>query len=125
MPQFLPNPMPPVNPHMPPNMPPIAFYPGMPMNMSQPPPIPSLLVREMNHLGRTSEISPGCESPALANGDNDTGVYYKHKAWITDEILGMIAVRDRLYRRMKKHPAPDIVDMYKKVMNKKTSINWY
>ncbi|XP_078492059.1 uncharacterized protein LOC100183225 [Ciona intestinalis] len=55
------------------------------------------------------------------SGDSDltTEPYQnqKHKEWITEEILEMIAVRDRLYKRMKKQPSPDMVEMYKKVRN--------
>ena len=53
----------------------------------------------------------------MTSSDSDRSDFsqQKHKDWITDDILEMIMVRDRLYKRMKKHPAPDIVGMYKKV----------
>nr|CAB3262780.1 uncharacterized protein LOC100183225 [Phallusia mammillata] len=57
------------------------------------------------------------QSQPSSGAEGSTYTYHKHKDWITDEILEMIVVRDRLYKRMKKHPAPDIVDMYKKVRN--------
>ena len=41
--------------------------------------------------------SPG--SNALYDGNNN-----KHKAWMNSDILEMIAIRDMLYRRMKKTP---------------------
>ena len=41
--------------------------------------------------------------------------YPRHKKWITEEILEMITVRDKLYRRMKVYPSPDLINMYKKV----------
>jgi len=41
--------------------------------------------------------SPG--SNALYDGNNN-----KHKAWMSTDILEMIAIRDMLYRRMKKTP---------------------
>ncbi|CAK8693175.1 unnamed protein product [Clavelina lepadiformis] len=68
-------------------------------------------------LGTSPQTSPNSAISTTSSRSDVGEVYHKHKKWITDEILQMIAVRDRLYKRMKKHPAPDIVDMYKKVRN--------
>jgi len=41
----------------------------------------------------------------------------RHKPWITDNILEMIKVRDRLYQKMKIEPTSETIQTYKKVRN--------
>ncbi|XP_039260481.2 uncharacterized protein LOC120336785 isoform X1 [Styela clava] len=132
MPPFLPGwPVPPPPPNFMPV--PLPFHPVTSIaqtplarvsRLPMPPPIsgfPQLNSVPAQQYGTNLQTPPPIHSPAMdspASGDfSANGVYHKHKAWITDEILEMIAVRDRLYKRMKKHPAPDIVEMYKKVRN--------
>ena len=55
-------------------------------------------------------------SSKSSTGEN----FQRHKKWITEEILEMIAIRDKLYKRMKKQPSPDIIHMYKKVSDLRT-----
>lgn len=67
-----------------------------------------------------SGINASASSDASLRNSVDNGCggqQQRHKKWITEEILEMIAVRDKLYKRMKKYPSPDIVAMYKKVSN--------
>jgi hypothetical protein len=41
---------------------------------------------------------------------------FRHKPWITETILEMIVVRDRLYQRMKSDPSADTSQTYKKTL---------
>lgn len=107
-------------PHMPAaGMPPVhppAFLPGIPpphRNVAFVTPVPQSYSQPHFMRPRFDATLP------QAMG----GTYHKHKPWITDEILEMIAVRDRLYKRMKKHPSTDIVDMYKKVRTRVVVFN--
>jgi len=40
----------------------------------------------------------------------------RHKPWITDNILEMIRVRDRLYQKMKSEPTAETIQTYKKTL---------
>jgi len=64
-----------------------------------------------------SEITTSGAYSDTNSTSSSSSSYPKHKAWITNGILDMIAVRDRLYKRMKKQPEPEIVELYKKVRN--------
>lgn len=64
-----------------------------------------------------SEITTSGACSDTNSTSSGSSSYPKHKAWITNGILDMIAVRDRLYKRMKKQPEPEIVELYKKVRN--------
>ena len=62
-----------------------------------------------------TDMSANSSASLKTSLDEGCGGHQRHKKWITEEILEMIAVRDKLYKRMKKYPSPDIICMYKKV----------
>ena len=66
-------------------------------------------------LSTDPNLSIASTSSNISAIDQGNGSFPRHKKWITEEILEMIAVRDKLYKRTKSHPSPDIVNMYKKV----------
>jgi hypothetical protein len=61
--------------------------------------------------------SPERHTPELRDATPPADDKLRHKPWITENILDMIRVRDRLYQKMKSEPTVETIQTYKKVRN--------
>jgi len=77
--------------------------------------VPSLRQRTTSPEGQNSPqiVRRSIGSSPECSSDEEK---FRHKPWITETILEMIVVRDRLYQRMKSDPSADTCQTYKKTL---------